>query len=516
MKNRSDVRRIRFSLPRMTKQRTARRNSAVNPDFSPAAAPADEQSRIALDESARTPTVVYFATAVVWLVVGSVFGLLTGLKFSLPDLLGTIPALTFGRIRPAHLNTIMYGWASLAGCGMIVWLTTRLCKVQLQLGWFHYVSALLWNLGVLGGTIAVLAGYSQGLEWLEFPRIFGAMIAAGFLLFAASVVQTFRVRQVEHLYVSLWYILASLLWFPLLYVVANLGLYQGVVEAAMNWWFGHNALAVWFTPIGLAGAYYFIPKVLGRPIYSYYLGLLGFWAFALFYNWNGIHHLVGGPVPTWLVTVSIVASVMMVVPVLAVAVNHHLTTVGHFRMLRFSPTLRFVVFGSMSYTAVSFQGSLESIRSFQEVAHFTHYTIGHAHLGVYGFLSMILFGAMYYIMPRLARWEWPYPSLIKAHFWTTAIGIALYVVTMSIGGWIQGLQMNDAAIPFIDVVQNTKLWLWGRSIGGTLMLIGHLIFAYQFFSIIKRAGPRRFAPALFREPAPIEAVRIEERAAKAG
>lgn len=465
----------------------------------------DEQLRIAIDDSARTPTVVYFAGAVLWLIVGTLFGVMTSLKFTYPDWLGDVPALTFGRIRPAHLNTIMYGWASLAGAGMIVWLTARLCRVPLQWGWLHYLSAILWNLGVLFGTIAVLAGYSQGLEWLEFPRFAGGMIAVAFLLFAASVFQTFRVRQVEHLYVSLWYILASMIWFPLLYVVANLDMYQGVVQGAMNWWYGHNALAVWFTPIGLAGAYYFIPKVIGRPIYSYYLGLLGFWAFALFYNWNGLHHLVGGPIPTWMITVSIVASVMMVVPVMAVAVNHHLTTVNHFRMLKYSPTLRFVVFGSMSYTAVSFQGSLESIRSFQEVAHFTHYTIGHAHLGVYGFLTMILFGAMYYIMPRLAKWEWPYPKLIKAHFWSTAIGIAVYVVTLSVGGWIQGVQLNDASTPFMDVVRATKPWLWGRTIGGTLMMVGHFIFAYQFFMIIKRAGPRRFAPALFREPAPIEA-----------
>lgn len=462
-----------------------------------------ELVRITIDDSVRTPTVFYFGTAVAWLIVGSIFGVMTSLKFNFPDWLGHIPELTFGRIRPAHLNTIMYGWASLAGAGMVVWLTARLCRVPLQFGWLHYIAAILWNLGVLFGTVAILLGYSQGLEWLEFPRFAGALIAAGFLCFATSVIQTFRIRQVEHLYVSLWYILASMLWFPLLYVVANLGVYQGVVEGAMNWWYAHNALAVWFTPVGLAGAYYFIPKVIGRPIYSYYLGLLGFWAFALFYNWNGIHHLVGGPLPTWLVTVSIVASVMMVVPVMAVAVNHHLTTVNHFHMLKYSPTLRFVVFGSMSYTAVSFQGSLESIRSFQEVAHFTHYTIGHAHLGVYAFLSMILFGAMYYIMPRLAKWEWPYPKLIKVHFWTASIGIAIYVIAMSIGGWFQGLQMNDPSIPFIQTVINTNPYLWGRTIGGTLMLVSHFIFAYQFFSIIKRAGPRRFAPALFREPAPI-------------
>ena len=462
----------------------------------------EKRHRVEIDDSVTSPVVLFFLTGIGWLVFGSLAGLLAALKFNLPDWLGGTPFLTFGRIRPVHLNAVMYGWASLAGAGMIVWLTSRLCRAKIEATWALYISALLWNIGVAFGLVSLFFGYNQGMEWLEFPKPAGGLIALGFLFFAYSIVQTFRKRQVEHLYVSLWYILASLIWFPLLYVVANLGIYHGVTEAAMNWWFGHNALAVWFTPIGLAGAYYFIPKVIGRPIYSYYLGLLGFWAFALFYNWNGIHHLVGGPLPTWLVTVSIVASVMMFVPVMAVAVNHHLTTIGHFTMLKFSPTLRFVVFGSMSYTAVSFQGSIESLRSFSEVAHFTHYTIGHAHLGVYGFLSMILFGAVYYIMPRIAKWEWPYPNLIKLHFWMSAIGIALYVVALNVGGWIQGTLMNDPTLPFIVSVNATKPYLWARSIGGALMLIGHIAFAFQFLLIMYRSGPTRYVPAWFelRQP----------------
>ncbi|HEY4611527.1 MAG TPA: cbb3-type cytochrome c oxidase subunit I [Bacteroidota bacterium] len=487
----------------MAKQKT-KKPADPHSEFRAQPAAADQEQRVVIDDTARTPAVLYFSSAIFWLLVGSVAGMVASLKFNLPDWLGESAALTFGRVRPVHLNTVTYGWISLAGAGMIVWLTARLCRAPLQFAWFHYITLILWNFGMIAGSVAILAGYSAGLEWLEFPRLAGTPIALGFVLFAVSILQTFRKRNVDHLYVSLWYILASMIWFPYLYVIANMGIYQGVVEAAMNWWYGHNAIATWFTPIGLAGAYYFIPKVIGRPIYSYYLGLLGFWAFALFYNWNGIHHLVGGPLPTWLITVSIVASIMMVIPVMAVAVNHHLTAVNHFRMLKYSPTLRFVVFGSMCYTAVSVQGSLESIRSFQEVAHFTHYTIGHAHLGLYAFTSMVLFGAIYYIMPRLARWEWPYPGLIKAHFWMAAVGIVIYVVTLTIGGWFQGVMLNDAAIPFIEVVDFTKVYLWGRSIGGALMVVSHFIFAFQFFMIIKHAGPRRFAPALFREPAPMQ------------
>jgi cytochrome c oxidase cbb3-type subunit 1 len=283
-------------------------------------------------------------------------------------------------------------------------------------------------------------------------------------------------------------------WLPILYVIANLPFYSGVTHAAVNWWYAHNLLTVWVTPAGLAAAYYFIPKVIGRPIHSYYLSLLGFWSFALFYNWNGIHHLIGGPLPTWLISVSVVASVLMFIPVITVAINHHLTMVGHFGKLKYSPTLRFVVFGAMCYTAVSFQGSIEALRSFNEITHFTHYTIGHAHLGLYAFFTMILFGAIYYIMPRLTRWEWPYPVLIKFHFWFVAFGIALYVVSMTVGGFLQGLYMNDASRPFMESVELTKPYLLTRSIAGVLILIGHLFFIYLFYLMVRRKGVMRLAP----------------------
>lgn len=447
--------------------------------------------RARLDELASVPVLLYFASGVLWLLAGTLFGLVASLKFDMPDWLGTIPPLAFGRLRPAHLNAVTYGWASLAGCGCLVWLTSRLCRAPIQRRSWLFGSVALWNLGVAYGILSILFGASLGVEWLEFPLPAAAMIAVAFVLFAGSILTTFFVRQVKSLYVSLWYIVASVVWFPLLYLVANLPIYSGTLHGVVNWWYAHNALAVWFTPLGLALAYYFIPKIIGRPIHSYYLSLLGFWSFALFYNWNGVHHLVGGPVPNWLQTISIVASVMMVIPVLAVAVNHHMTAFRHLGAVRDSLALRFTVFGAMCYTAVSFQGSMESLRDVQETVHFTHYTIGHAHLGVYGFLTMVLFGAMYYITPRVARWEWTRPRWIEVHFWHTAAGVALYVIATCVGGWIQGMQMNDAAKPFVDVVAFMKPFLGLRSVSGILMGAGHLIFAFLFVEIILRRGPGR-------------------------
>jgi cytochrome c oxidase cbb3-type subunit 1 len=260
-----------------------------------------------------------------------------------------------------------------------------------------------------------------------------------------------------------------------------------------NWWFAHNVLGLWVTPTALATLYYVLPKVIGRPIHSYHLSLVGFWALALFYNWAGLHHLVGGPVPMWAVTVGIVASIMMLVPVLTVGFNQHMTMRGHFHLLRRSPSLRFVVFGGMSYFVVSAQGSFEALRSVSEVVHFTHYTVGHAHLGMYGFFSMMMFGAYYFVLPRLTGREWASPGLIRVHFWCSAVGILTYFGALTVGGIVQGLALLDPATPFLDVVRGTLPWLELRSVAGIGMTVAHVAFAVNVGAHLVGAAPRASA-----------------------
>jgi cytochrome c oxidase cbb3-type subunit 1 len=249
-------------------------------------------------------------------------------------------------------------------------------------------------------------------------------------------------------------------------------------------------LGLWLTPIALATAYYLIPKVLGRPIHSYYLSVIGFWALALFYNWAGVHHLIGGPVPAWVISAGTVASVMMVIPVIVTAINHHLTVVGCHKEGWASPTIRFVVFGAINYTVVSLFGSAMALRGVNEVTHFTHYTVGHAHHGVYGFFTMIMFGAVYYMMPRLLFREWRNAFLIKVHWWMCGMGLILMVAALQIGGWFQGLQMNALSedgtplYSFIQVVENTKPWLWLRSLSGLMIVVGHFAFAINVFWMV--------------------------------
>ena len=243
--------------------------------------------------------------------------------------------------------------------------------------------------------------------------------------------------------------------------------------------------------MALATAYYLIPKVLGRPIYSYYLSVLGFWALAIFYNWAGLHHLIAGPIPTWLISAGIVGSIMMVIPVIVVGLNHHMTVVGLHKEVWRSPTLRFVVFGAVSYTLVSLIGSAMALRSVNEVTHFTHFTVGHAHHGVYAFFTMIMFGGVYYMMPRLLKREWPSAGLIRIHFWGSALGITIMVTALSVGGWIQGMEMNDPEIAFLDIVRNTIPWLKARSISGVFLTVGHIAFAMNFFWMLFAAGAVR-------------------------
>lgn len=453
-----------------------------------------------IDSSMRFPALFFITCAIIWLQIGTVFALLASVTLHSPTWLPNWEWLTFGRIRSAHLNAVAFGWANNAAFAVGMWVMVRLCQTKLRNSWLLIVAGISWNIAITIGITALLAGQITSIEWLEMPRYISPILAVSFLMIGVWGITSFRYRESTHVYVSQWYILAALFWFPWLYIAVQTMVIwfpaHGTVQSLTNWWFGHNVLGLWYTPIGVAAMYYLIPKVLGRPIHSYYLSAIGFWALALFYNWAGVHHLVGGPIPAWLISAGIVASIMMVIPVFVTAINHHFTVIGKFKQVWLSPTLRFTVFGAMSYALSSLIGSAMALREVNEVTHFTHFTVGHAHHGAYAFFTMTMFGAIYYMMPRMINREWPSAGLIKIHFWGCAIGITIYVIGLSIGGWIQGLEMNNPDIPFIDTVVHTVPWLMSRSVGGSLMAIGHIAFLIHFiwmlFSKKTEGGPTLF------------------------
>lgn len=434
---------------------------------------------------ARRAGLLAFGSSMIWLLVGTLFGDITSLKFHFPELLSSTAWLSFGRVRPSHLNTMIYGWASLAMLGSALWLVPRLVHVPLRIPRIAYLGLVLWNIGVFIGVVGIHFGLTDGIEWLEMHRwAADPWLIAGGGLVGTSILVTVLGAAIRHLYVSIWYVASAFVWFPIIFITGNWPTLKGTESAAANWFYAHNALGFWLTAISLGAIYYFIPKILGRPIYSYQLSLLGFWSFSFFYALNGMHHLIGGPVPSWMIATSVVASLMMVIPVAAVAVNHHLSMVGRFGAMRYSPTLRFVVVGAISYTAVSLQGVFTAVVKVNRITHFTHWTIAHSHVGVYAFVTFVLFGAMYYILPRLVGREWPSPALIAWHFWLVLVGIALYVIPLSAAGVKQGLALDDADMPFRASVEAAHPYLIVRTISAFVMTAGHLVFAWHYVRLV--------------------------------
>ena len=487
--------------PSLTDRDQARLQQAITEtndrgrDLQQAEDPEGLDDRYGADRSTAFPVFMFIGFAVMWLVFGSMAGLTASLKLHWPDFLVSEGWETFGRMRTYHLTAVLYGWITNAELGIIIWLLPRLMRTPLRGPLWVMMGGALINVGIASAIGGFGMGWTAGMEYLEIPWQIGIFIVAGFLCIIPPVLATVAYRKSHEIYVSAWYHVASILWIAMLFTVAKLpGAHFGVEQATMNWWYGHNVLGLWFTPAALGAIYYFLPKVIGRRVSSYNLSILGFWTLAFFYAQVGGHHLVGGPVPGWLITLSIVQSMMMIIPVLAFSINMGLTMRGRMRLGMYSPTLRFMMFGGFMYLLSSLQGSFEALRSVQQVAH--------SHLGAYGFVTMVLFGAIYFMMPRIMNWEWPYPRLISWHFWLASIGIMIYFVGLTYGGWLQGLVMLDETRPFMDSVAVTIPWLQWRSVGGALMVASHLVFVFHFLAMAMRFGPNRAGAALFATQQP--------------
>ncbi|MDQ6808877.1 MAG: cbb3-type cytochrome c oxidase subunit I [Verrucomicrobiota bacterium] len=469
----------------------------------------DRVERALIDASTRVPVLMFYTSAIFWLLLGTLLAGLTSFKLHSPDLFANYSFLTWGRIRPAHMNVMVYGWASMAGIGTAIWLMARLCRTTLRHPLLLVAGAAFWNLGVLLGVGGILGGSSTGYQWLEFPPFAAAVIFVAYTLVVSWAVLMFRFRRGDHVYITQWYLLGAFLWFPWLYAAAYVMLFvvplQGVMLAAVNWWFANNLMFLWLGSIALGTAYYMIPKVIGRPVYSYHLAAIGFWTYALFASWTGMQRLVDGPFPAWMITASIAAAILTIIPVATVGLNHHMTMRGQFGLLRYSPTLRFTVFGAIAYTVFSAVGVLISLRSVARYVHFTQASIAYSHLGLYAFYTMIMFGSMYYIVPRLVGREWRSAGLIKLHFWASTYGIGLMVLMLLVGGFAQGADMNDPSMAFNESTQSILPYLRGRSLSGILLTVAHFVFAYHFGLMLFGLGRTASVPT-FLNPKEEEAL----------
>ncbi len=446
------------------------------------------------------PTILLLLSAVVWLLTATAFALLASVKSTQPGFLAGCEWLTYGRVWAAYLNSMIYGWGGNALFGVGLWILARLCRRPVPLPGMLLIGAMFWNLAVTIGVGGIIIGDMTSIEWLEMPAYAVPLLAFSSIILGVWGILVVRYGRPGPVYVSQLYVLGALFWFPWIYLTAQIFLVyepaRGVVQAMANMWYVHNLLGLWLIPAGLGAAYYLIPKISGRPIHSYYLASLGFWSLALLTGWGGMRHLAGGPVPAWFVTLGIVASVAMALPIAIAAVNHNVTVFGRWDQVAASPALRFVVFGTISYTLASLIAIAMALRSVSEVAQFTLMVQGQTHHMIYAFFTMTMFGAIYFMMPRLLNQPWPSAKLVQTHFWCSTVGIIIMLVALYAGGWIQGWQMNMPTLDnygnpvhlnFLSIVQNTMPWLHARTVSILILGLGHLALAANLLWMVALA-----------------------------
>ena len=421
---------------------------------------------------------VLFLSAAVWLVIGSAFALVASIKFHAPGFLADCAWLTYGRVRPAGFNCMLYGFCMPAGLGVALWLLARLGRTRLALPGLVTVGAVCWNLGVAVGVGGILAGGSTGFANLEMPSYAARLVFLGYLMIVVWGALTFHQRRERQLYVSQWFLFAALFWFPWVYSTADLLLLtfrvRGMAQAVIAWWYSENLLVVWLGLVGLAAVFYFIPKLTGRDLHSRYLALLTFWMLILFGSWGGIPG--SASLPAWMPVSSAVASGLGVIGIVAVALNVHGTLGGQCSKLMAHPSLRFIGFGLIAFIVGGLASAASALPEVSNVTHFTWFTIAKGLLNYYGFFAMVMFGAVYYIVPQLLGLAFPSVKLVRAHFWTAAAGILLSVVPLAAGGIVQGVKLQHPDVAFTDIAHGTLPFLRASTTGDLLIALGNLLF----------------------------------------
>lgn len=453
--------------------------------------------RLETSEGLKKIVIYYLGAAVFWLVFGTLVGEYLGLKFIWPEL-DKISWLSFGRLRPVHTNTVFWGWSSLAMIGLGYFVVARTSNTVIdsyRRAWWAFI---LINLTVLLGNISLMAGINNGgAEYREYIWPVMVLFMIGLILTFINYYKTIAKRKISEIYISNWFILAALLWTIALSIIGYLPFYQdGLGETVIQGYYMHQGVGMWFMTFTLGLVYYYLPASLNKPIYSYSLGVLAFWTQMLFYTMIGTHHFVFSPLPWWLQTVAIVFSMGMFIPVIAGSTNFLMTMKGSWNHISKSYVLPFFLVGTIFYFVGSSQGSFQAFRFTQYVWHFTDFNVAHSHMTMYGIIAFFLWAGIYTILPKITGKE-PPQTLVGAHFWLAFIGLFAYMISLMAGGTMRGLSWIEGK-PFIEsVILMKEFWVW-RAAGGTLMFFSHLVFAYNFYYMIKGSFKNRYA--LAKEP----------------
>jgi cytochrome c oxidase cbb3-type subunit I len=452
---------------------------------------------------------------VVWGVVGMAVGVLIAAQLLWPELNFNTPWLSYGRLRPLHTNAVIFAFGGCALFATSYYVVQRTSHARLFCGRLAAFTFWGWQAVIVAAAISLPLGYTSGKEYAELEWPIDLLIAAVWISYAIVFFGTLYKRKVQHIYVANWFFGAYILTVALLHIVNSAAVpatfwksysaYAGAQDAMVQWWYGHNAVGFFLTAGFLGMMYYFIPKQAGRPVYSYRLSVVHFWALIFTYMWAGPHHLHYTALPEWAQSLGMVFSLILLAPSWGGMINGIMTLSGAWHKLRDDPILKFLIVSLSFYGMSTFEGPMMSIKTVNALSHYTDWTVGHVHSGALGWVGLITMGSLYYLVPRLfGRTEMWSVRLISVHFWIATLGIVLYIAAMWIAGVMQGLMWRAVSedgtltYTFVESVKATYPFYAIRLLGGLLFLAGMLVMAFNVFKTATESKP---AEALIPLPA---------------
>jgi cytochrome c oxidase cbb3-type subunit 1 len=441
---------------------------------------------------------------VVWGIVGMLLGVILAAQLVWPQLNLDLPWTSFGRLRPLHTNAVIFAFGGSALMATSYYVVQRTCQTRLFSDRLAAFTFWGWQAVIVSAVVTLPLGYTTTKEYAELEWPINILIAVVWVSYAIVFLMTIKQRRTSHIYVANWFFAAFILTVAVLHIVNNAAIpvtmtystsiYAGTIDAMVQWWYGHNAVGFFLTAGFLGMMYYFVPKQAERPVYSYRLSIVHFWALIMIYMWAGPHHLHYTALPNWAQSLGMVMSIILLAPSWGGMINGMMTLSGAWHKLRTDPTLRFLVVALSFYGMSTFEGPMMAVKTVNALSHYTDWTIGHVHAGALGWVAMITIGSMYHLIPRLfGRTEMYSVGLIAVHFWLATIGTVLYIAAMWVNGILQGLMWRainpDGTLmyTFVEAVEASGPGYIVRLIGGLCWVVGMLIMAYNVFKTVKRS-----------------------------
>lgn len=433
---------------------------------------------------------------ILWGVVGMAIGVFIAAQLAWPALNFDLPWLTYSRLRPLHTNAVIFGFGGSGLFATSYYIVQRTCHVRLFSGKLAAFTFWGWTAIIISAAITLPMGITQSKEYAELEWPIDLLITVVWVAYGIVFFGTIVKRKVQHIYVANWFFAAYIITIAVLHIVNNLAIpvsltksyviYSGTVDAMVQWWYGHNAVGFFLTAGFLGMMYYFVPRQANRPVYSYRLSIVHFWALIAIYMWAGPHHLHYTALPDWAQSLGMVFSLILLAPSWGGMINGMMTLSGAWHKLRTDPVLKFMIVSLSFYGMSTFEGPMMSIKTVNALSHYTDWTIGHVHSGALGWVAFITIGCVYSLIPRLWNVKAMYSTrLIDLHFWVSTIGVVLYIASMWIAGVMQGLMWRDTqddgtlTYTFIESIAATQPYYMIRVLGGLLFLAGMAIMVYN-------------------------------------